>query len=154
MRKHTNKTIVVIAATAAAVAVSGIAYAWYAAGVAGTGTGTATPATVTTANVTFSASAITGLVPGGPSVTATVTPHNSNAYSVHIPQKTVDVTNAVGTDCTNAQAALSGTGTLTAQTIAAGEDGTPFEVEVSMDDTASDQTSCQGKALTVTYTAS
>jgi hypothetical protein len=156
MRKFSKRTMIVAAASATALTAGGIAYAWYAAGVAGTGTGSATPAANTAANVTFAAAAITGLVPGGSAVPATVTVHNPNPYSVHITSHPVSVTSASGTGCTSAQAQLSGSGTMPAQTIAASSDGpTTFTVNVSMaDDPTMDQSSCAGTPLTVTYTAS
>lgn len=154
MRTISKRTMFVAAAAATVLTAGSLAYAWYAGGVAGTGSGSATPAANTAADVTFSASALSGLLPGGASAPATVTPHNPNPYSVHIAAHTVSVSSASGGACTSDEAQLSGSGTMAAQTIPANSDGTPFTVDVSMaDDPAKDQTDCAGTALTVTYAA-
>lgn len=154
MRKMSKRTTIVAASAATVMAASGIAYAWYSANVAGTGTGSATPANPTVADVTFSASSISGLLPGGAAVATTVTPANPNPYSVHITAKTVSVQSASGGSCTTALAALSGSATMVEQTIPANSNGTPFTLDVSMGDTATNQDACKGQALTVTYAAS
>ncbi|HWL38494.1 MAG TPA: hypothetical protein VNQ77_20065 [Frankiaceae bacterium] len=154
MRKYSKRTTIVAASAATVMAASGIAYAWYSANVAGTGTGSATPADPTVADVTFSASSISGLLPGGAAVTTTVTPSNPNPYSVHISEHTVSVSSASGGDCDDSEASLSGSGTMVEQTIPANSTGTPFTIDVSMGDEAFSQDDCAGQALTVTYAAS
>jgi hypothetical protein len=154
MRKFSKRTMIVAASTATVMTASGIAYAWYSANVAGTGTGSATPAAPTVQDVTFSASDISGLLPGGAAVATTVTPANPNPFSVHITAKTVSVSSATGGACSSAEAALSGSATMVEQTIPAGGTGTPFTIDVSMGDTSSSQDDCAGQALTVTYAAS
>lgn len=154
MRKLTKRTMLLAGSAAVVLTAGGIAYAWYAAGVAGTGSGSATPAANTAAPVTFSASSISGLLPGGAAVATTVTPHNPNPYSVRIAAHAVSVSSASGGACSSDEAQLSGTGTMAAQTIPAGSNGTPFTVNVSMaDDLTKDQTDCAGTALSVTYAA-
>lgn len=154
MPKPGKRTLVFVASTAAVLTVAGVAYAWYGANVAGTGTGSATPASPTVADVTFGASSISGLLPGGPAVTTVVTPHNPNPFSVHITQQTVSVASATGGACSAAEAALSGSATMAEQTIAAGADGVPFDLDVSMGETGASQDDCAGTALVVTYAAS
>lgn len=155
MRKHSKRTMVVAASAATALTAGGIAYAWYQAGVAGTGSGSATPAANTAAAVTFSTTAVSGLLPGGAAVATTVTPHNSNPYSVRIAAHTVSVASASGGACTTDEAQLSGSGTMAAQTIPANSSGTPFTINVSMaDDATKDQTDCAGTALSLSYSAS
>jgi len=154
MARFGKRSVVLAASFAAVLTAGGIAYAWFSANVAGTGTGAATPADPTVADVTFSASSVSGLLPGGPSVTATVTPHNPNPFSVHITQKTVSVSSASGGACSAAEAALSGSAVMVEQTIAAGADGTPFDIDVSMGETGASQDDCAGTPLTVTYSAS
>lgn len=150
-----GKRTFLAAVTASTVLVAaGVAYAWYSANVAGTGTGSATPAAPTVQDVTFSASSVSGLLPGGAAVATTVTPHNPNPFSVHITQKTVSVASASGGACSSAEAALSGSATMVEQTIAAGSDGVPFTLDVSMGETGASQDDCAGTALTVTYAAS
>lgn len=155
MRKLSKRTTIVAAAAATVMTASGIAYAWYAAGVAGSGSGSATPAANTAQDVTFAASSISGLLPGGAAVSTTVTPANPNPYSVHILAHTVTVSSASGGSCTTDEAQLSGSATMVEQTIPANSNGTPFTIAVSMaDDATKDQTDCAGTPLTVTYTAS
>lgn len=154
MPRFGKRSIVVAASFAAVLTLAGVAYAWYSANVAGTGTGSATPAAPTVQDVTFSASSISGLLPGGAAVTTVVTPHNPNAFSVHITQRTVSVSSASGGACSAAEAALSGSATMVEQTIPAGSDGTPFNLDVSMAETGTNQDDCAGTALTVTYAAS
>ena len=154
MPRFGKRTIVLAASAATVLTVGGIAYAWFAANVAGTGTGSATPASPTVLDVTFGASSISGLLPGGAPVTTVVTPHNPNPFSVHITQKTVSVSSATGGACSSAEAALSGSATMVEQTIAAGADGVPFNLDVSMGETGASQDDCAGTALLVTYTAS
>lgn len=149
-----KRTMVVAASAAAVLTIGGIAYAWLAANVAGTGTGSATPASPTVQDVTFAASSISGLLPGGAAVTTVVTPHNPNPFSVHITQQTVSVASATGGACTSAEAALSGSATMVEQTIAAGADGVPFDLDVSMGETGANQDDCAGTPLVVTYAAS
>lgn len=154
MRKFSKRTLVAGVAATTVLTAGGIAYAWYAAGVAGSGSGSATPAANTAADVTFSASSVSGLVPGGSAVTTTVTPQNPNPYSVRIAAHTVSVASAAGGACSTDEAQLSGTGTMAAQTIPANSAGTPFTIDVSMADSlTTDQTDCAGTALTVTYAA-
>lgn len=154
MRRFGKRSVVVGASLAVVLTASGIAYAWFSANVAGTGSGSATPGSPTVADVTFSASSVSGLLPGGPAVSATVTPHNPNPFSVHITQRTVSVSSASGGACSAAEAALSGSATMVEQTIPANSDGTPFTIDVSMGETGASQDDCAGTALTVTYTAS
>lgn len=154
MPRFGKRSLSVIASAAAVLTIGGIAYAWYAANVAGTGTGAATPAAPTVQDVTFSASSISGLLPGGAAVSTTVTPHNPNPFSVHITQKTVSVSSASGGACSSAEAALSGSATMVEQTIPAESDGIPFTLDVSMGETGSSQDDCAGTPLTVTYSAS
>lgn len=156
MHKLSKRTTIVAASAATVMTLSGIAYAYYQAGVAGSGSGSATTTALADAvqNVTFAASEITGLVPGGSAV-STITFTNPNTFSVAIPAKTIDVA-GVDTNglCTSAKALLSGTGNLAQQTLAAGGT-TTVNVTVSMADSSSvDQTDCAGKTLTVNYTAS
>jgi hypothetical protein len=152
MRTFSKRTMIVAAASAAALTAGGIAYAYYTAGVAGTGTGTANVATANTSAVTFTGSAPVGFAPGV-TKSVSVTPHNSNTYSVHIAAQTISVSSASSANCTNTQAAMTGSGTLAAQTIAAGGNGTPAVFNVTMGDPDLDQTSCAGESLTVTYAA-
>jgi hypothetical protein len=154
MPRFRKRTLVAVATFAAVGTAAGVAYAWYSANVAGTGTGSATPAAPTVQDVTFSASSITGLLPGGSAVSTTVTPHNPNPFSVHITARTVSVSSASGGDCSAAEAALSGSATMVEQTIPASSDGIPFTLAVSMGETGASQDDCAGTALTVTYAAS
>ena len=154
MHKFSKKTAVVAAGAVTVLTLGGIAYAYYSANVAGSGTGTATPADPTVADVTFSASTISGLLPGGAAVTTVVTPANPNPYAVRITARTVSVDTATGGDCDDAEAALTGSATMVAQTIAANSNGTPFNLAVSMGETGTNQDDCAGTALTVTYAAS
>lgn len=149
-----KRALPVIVSAAVVLTAGGVAYAWYSASVAGTGTGSATPAAPSVQDVTFAASTVTGMLPGGAAVTTTVTPHNPNAFSVHIAQKTVSVSSASGGACSSAEAALSGSAVMVAQTIPAGSDGIPFDLDVSMGETGASQDDCAGTPLTVTYTAS
>jgi hypothetical protein len=151
---RSRRYVVLAASTAVVLTAGGIAYAWYSASVAGTGTGSATPASPTVADVTFSASSVSGLLPGGPAVTTVVTPHNPNPFAVHITQKTVSVSSGSGGACSAAEAALSGSATMVEQTIPASSDGTPFDLDVSMGETGASQDDCAGTTLTVTYAAS
>jgi hypothetical protein len=155
MRISTRKSVVAIGTTAALVAVTGIAYAYYATTVSGTGTGGASVASAAPAALTFAASTVTGLTPGG-TVNATVTFTNPNAFAVGYPAKTVAVQSVSGpTGCaTNAVAKLSGSGSLIAGVLAAG--GTvPVTVPVTMEDSLTvDQSSCAGGTFTITYSAS
>lgn len=154
MPRFGKRSLSVIALGAAVLTIGGIAYAWYGANVAGTGTGSATPAAPTVQDVTFSASSVSGLLPGGAAVTTVVTPHNPNPFSVHIAQKTVSVASASGGACSSAEAALSGSAVMVEQTIPANSDGTPFNLDVSMGETGGSQDDCAGTPLTVTYSAS
>jgi hypothetical protein len=149
-----KRSLLVVVPAAVVLALGGVAYAWFSANVAGTGTGSATPAAPTVSDVTFSASTVSGMLPGGAAVTTTVTPHNPNAFSVHIPQKTVTVASASGGACSSAEAAMSGSAVMVAQTIPAGSDGIPFNLDVSMGETGASQDDCAGTPLTVTYAAS
>lgn len=155
MRKLTKRSTIVAAAAATAMAASGIAYAYYQAGVAGSGSGSATTQALADAvdEVTFAADGVTGLVPGG-SDTATLTFTNPNTFSVAIPAKTVSVAGITTNGaCSSAEALLSGTGSLGAQTLAAGAT-TTVDVLVTMANSPTvDQTACAGKTLTVNYSA-
>lgn len=151
-----RRTLVLVASAAAALLAGGIAYAYYSAGVAPTGTGSAGAAANTSQDVTFGASTVSGLVPGGGPVDATVTFTNPNAYAVSHGAKTISVSSVSGpAGCaTNAVALLSGTATLPAGVLAAGAT-TTVTVPVSMaDSTTVDQTACAGASLTITYAAS
>ena len=154
MPKHGKRYLSVIAFGAVVLTVGGVAYAWYSANVSGTGTGSATPAAPTVQDVTFSASSVSGLLPGGAPVSTTVKPHNPNPFSVHITQKTVSVASASGGACSSAEAALTGSAVMVEQTIPANSDGTPFTLDVSMGETGASQDDCAGTPLTVTYSAS
>lgn len=156
MRKFSKRTMIVAASAATALTASGIAYAYYLAGVQGTGTGVATPGANGSLNVTWAATAISGLVPGGSAVDQTITFTNPNAYAVNYTAKSVAIDSVSGpTGCaTNAVALLSGSATLPAGVLAAG-DTTTVNVPISMaDSTTVDQNACAGAALTINYTVS
>jgi len=151
-----RSTFVLAGGAAAALVAGGIAYAYYSTGVAPSGTGSATTATNNALDLTFGASTVSGLVPGGSAVNATVTFTNPNAYAVGHPAKTISVSGVSGpTGCaSNAVALLGGTATLPAGTLQANGTKT-VTVPVSMaDSTTVDQTSCAGATLTITYAAS
>lgn len=156
MRKYSKRTIAVAGSAAVALTAAGVAYAYYATGIAGTGTGTATPAANESLDITFAASAISGLVPGGAPVSTTVTFTNPNAYAVGYPSRVVSVASVSSADpacASNAVALLSGTATLAAGVLDAGATRT-LSVPVSMaNSTTVDQTACAGEALTVTFSA-
>jgi len=155
MRTFSKRTIAIAGSTAVALTAAGVAYAYYTGSIAGSGVGTATPAANPAATITFAAGAISGLVPGGSPVNATVTFTNPNAFAVSYPARTVSVSSVAGpAGClTNATALLSGSGSLPAGVLAA--NGTQaVTVAVSMaDSTTIDQTACAGAPLTVTYAA-
>src|SRR5882724_4503105 len=91
-----RSTVVLVAAAATALAAGGFAYAYYLTGVASSGTGSATAAANTSQDVTFGASTVGGLVPGGSAVDATVTFTNPNPYSVSHAAKTLSVSTVSG----------------------------------------------------------
>lgn len=155
-RFRSRSALVLGAGVATAVLAGGIAYAYYLTGVASSGTGSATAAPNTSQDVTFGASTVSGLVPGGAAVNATVTFTNPNAHAVGYAAKTIAVSGVSGpTGCaTNAVAQLSGTATLPAGVLPA-NGTTTVTVPVSMaDSTTVDQTACAGATLTITYAAS
>jgi hypothetical protein len=156
MRKFSKRTIAVAGSAAVVMTAAGVAYAYYLTGVAGTGTGSATPAVNNALNLTFSASTISGLVPGAASVPTTVTFTNPNAYAVNFAGKTIAVSSVSGpAGCAdNAVALLSGSVALPAGVLAKNA-STTVVVPVSMaDSTTVDQTACAGAPLTITYSAS
>ena len=156
MRKYSKRTMLVAASATTALTVGGIAYAYYLAGVQGTGTGSATPAPNTSLQVSWSAAAITGLVPGGSAVNQVITFTNPNSYSVNYSARSVEIAGVTGpTGCaTNAVALLSGSATLPAGVLAGGAT-TTVNVPISMADSATvDQTACAGAPLTISYTVS
>lgn len=156
MRLSSRKSIVGIGSAAAVVLVAGAASAYYLTSVSGSGTGTATPAANASAAITFSASTVSGLVPGGSAVSSTVTFTNPNSYAVNYPAKTIAVSSVSGpTGCAdNTVALLSGSAALPAGILAAGA-STTVSVPVSMaDSTTVNQNACAGASLTVTYSAS
>lgn len=155
-RSAHRKVVAALAGSIGAVLVAGVASAYYLTGIAGTGTGTATAAANTAADITFAASEVTGLVPGGSAVSATVTFTNPNPYAVSYAGRSVRVSGVSGpADCDdNDVALLSGTAALPAGVLAKGAT-TTVTVPVSMADSATvDQSGCAGAPLTVTYTAS
>ncbi len=151
-----RSTLVLVAGAAAALVASGIAYAYYTAGVASSGTGAASAAANTSLDITFGGSTVSGLVPGGSAVDATVTFTNPNAYAVGYGAKTIAVSSVTGpAGCaTNAVAGLSGTGTLPAGVLAANGTTTVTVPVAMVDSTTVDQTACAGASLTITYSAS
>lgn len=156
MRNFSKRTMIVAASAATALAVTGIAYAYYLAGVQGTGAGSATPAPNTSLQVSWSAAAITGLVPGGAAVNQVITFTNPNSYSVNYSGKSIAIDSVTGpVGCaTNAVALLTGSASLPAGVLAGGAT-TTVNVPISMTDSATvDQTACAGSALTINYTVS
>lgn len=158
MRKLSKRTTIVAASAVTVMTVSGIAYAYYLAGVVGTGSGTATPAANNSAAVTWTASTVSGLVPGGDAVDSTFTFTNPNSYAVNYTGRTIALDSVSGpTGCaSNATALLSidGAPTLAAGVLAAGAT-TTVTVPVKMaDSTTVDQTACAGASLTLNYTVS
>lgn len=156
MRKLSKRSMAVLASATAVITVSGIAYAYYLTDVAASGTGSASAAANNSLNITFAASTISGLVPGGSAQSTTVTFTNPNPYAVNYAGKTISVASVSGpTGCaTNAVALLSGSAPLPAGVLAAGAT-TTVSVPVSMaDSTTVDQSSCAGGTFTVTYSAS
>ncbi|HEU0131553.1 MAG TPA: hypothetical protein VFQ85_11255 [Mycobacteriales bacterium] len=156
MRVFSKRSLAVVATATAVVTAGGIAYAYYLTDVAASGTGSAAAAANNSASITFAASSITGLVPGGTAKSTTVTFTNPNPYAVNYAGKTISVSAVSGpAGCAdNTVALLSGSAPLGAGILAAGA-STTVSVPVSMADSASvDQTSCAGATLTVTYAAS
>ena len=157
MPKHRKRySLILVVGTSTALAAGGLAYAYYLAGIASSGTGGATAAPNTAQLVTFGASTVSGLVPGGSSVDATVTFTNPNGYAVSYPAKSLAVSSVAGpAGCaSNAVALLSGSATLPAGVLPA-NGTTTVTVPVSMaDSTTVDQTACAGASLTITYAAS
>jgi hypothetical protein len=152
----TRTSVILVGASAAAVLVAGVASAYYLTSVSGSGTGTATPAANAAQALTFAGSAISGLVPGGSAVNATVTFTNPNPYAVSYPAKTITVASVSGpAGCVdNDVALLSGTGSLTGGVLAHNAT-TTVTVPVTMgDSTTVNQTACAGATLTITYSAS
>jgi len=150
-----RKATVLIGTSAAVVALAGAAYAYYAGGIAGSGSGTAATADSTISDLTFEASAITGLVPGT-SQTTTITLTNGNAFAVGYPATTFSVGSVSGpTGCdTNAVALLSGSANKVAGVLASGA-STTVDVVVSMADSLTeDQSACNDASFDVTYSAS
>lgn len=155
MRKFTKRTVAVAGTAAIAITAAGVAYAYYATSIAGSGTGTATPAANASLPLTFGASTISGMLPGGSAVSTTVTFTNPNPYAVGYPSRVVSVSGVSGpAGCAdNTIAQLSGTATLAAGIVAANSTKT-LTIPVSMADSITvDQTACAGAALTVTYSA-
>jgi len=153
MRKFSKRTMIVAASAATALTVGSIAYAYYLTGVQGTGTGSATPAANDSLQVSWSGTAITGLVPGGSAINQTITFTNPNSYSVNYPAKSIAISSVSGpANCaTNAVALLSGSATLPAGVLA-GNGTTTVNVPISMaDSTTVDQTACAGAPLTINY---
>ena len=157
MRRSAHRKVVAgLAGSIGAVLVAGVASAYYLTGIAGTGTGSATAAANTAADITFAASEISGLVPGGAAVSTTVTFTNPNPYAVSYAGRTISVSSVSGpADCDdNDVALLSGSAALPGGVLAKGAT-TTVTVPVSMSDsTTVDQSACAGAPLTVTYAAS
>lgn len=154
MRTFSKRTMFVAGSTAFVLTAAGLAYAYYAGSIAGSGTGTATPAANSSVDITFASSAISSLAPGT-SKNTTVTFTNPNAWAVNYPATLVSVSSVSGpTGCAdNTVALLSGSATLPAGVVAAGQTKT-LTVPVAMADSINvDQTACAGAALTVTYSA-
>lgn len=156
MRRISKRTTIVAVSAATVMTVTGIAYAYYLAGVVGTGSGSATPAANTSASVTWTASSVSGLVPGGSAVDSTFTFTNPNSYAVNYTGRSIALDTVSGpAGCTsNATALLSivGTPTLPAGVLAAGATTTVTVPLKMADSTTVDQTACAGAALTVNYT--
>ena len=152
-----KKAAAVLGAGAIAVAASGVAYAFYNVSESGTQTGSASVDSSTLGAVTpTAASAVTGLVLNGSPVDSTVTLTNPNAFAVHIPGGAVAVTGLSGgpVGCaTLAASGIGGTATVAAQTIAA-NDHVDITVPVTMSETGTNQTPCNGQSFTLTYTLS
>lgn len=156
MRKlNSRKATVVIGTAAAVVTLAGIASAYYLGSVNGTGTGSAATANTVVGNLSFAGSSITGLVPGGSQVT-TITLTNPNAFAVSYPAKTIAVSSVSGpTGCAdNTVAILSGSANWAGGVLAANGTATlPLTVTMA-DSTTVDQSGCNNKSLTITYSAS
>jgi hypothetical protein len=156
MRKlNSRKASVLIGTTAAVTALAGVAYAYYSGAVNGSGTGSAATANTTVQNLTISASAITGLVPGTSQVT-TITLANPNSFAVSYPGKTIAVSSVSGpTGCAdNLVALLSGSAPWAGGVVAHNASVTlPLTVTMA-DSTSVDQSACNNAAFTITYSAS
>lgn len=155
MKLDNRKATVLIGASAAAIAVAGTAYAFYVGNVAGSGTGTAATANTTVQDLTFAASAITGLVPGQSQGT-TITFTNPNAFAVSYPAKLIQVASVVGpTGCAdNTVAILSGSANWAGGVLPANGTATlPLTVSMA-DSTTVNQNACNNAAFTITYSAS
>lgn len=154
MRKLSKRSIVITAGVTAALTAVGVASAYYLTDVAASGTGSAVTAANASTPITWSAAEVTGLVPGGSAVNATVTFTNPNAYAVNFPAKTITVSSVSGaTGCDFTSSLIRGTATLAAGVLA--KNGTTtLQVPISMgDSTTTDQTACAGKTLSLGFTA-
>lgn len=144
MRKLSKKIVIGAAATAIVAAGAGVAFAYWTASGSGTGTG----ATGTSTAFGVSATAVSGLVPGG-SANSTLTLTNSTTSSQHFNGVNYAVT-GLNTGCSASD--FSVTGLPSNDTIAPNAHKDYTVVVNFADDPAVSQDACKNSALTITYT--
>jgi hypothetical protein len=158
MKKHlTKKRVILLALVIVALAIaSGVAYAYWTS--SGSGTGSATAGT-TSDVVVHQTSTVTGLYPGGPTVTLSGNFDNPNSGAVHISSVTATVTGITGGGndsgkpaCTAADFTIGGS--AAGSTVPTGNGvGSWTGLTVQMVDGAANQDNCKGASATIAYTA-
>jgi hypothetical protein len=151
-----KKKVVVGAALGVFAFTGGIAIAYYNADIAdSSNAGSASVAANQAQNIVATlGTAATGLVPGGPASTLSVTLTNGNDYAVGVDAKTLSLDLAKLTSslpgCTNANALLSAAPVTGYSNVFAAKGTATVTFDVSMaDSTTVDQTPCAGATFTI-----
>jgi hypothetical protein len=150
MRRHLTKKRSILLGAAASLAVAAVAVAFW----TSSGSGSGTAATGTAGNVTVNqTSTVSGLYPGGPAQTLSGDFTNANGFSVNIASITATVSaTSDETACPTSNFVIGGS--AGPYTVPDGTNvGSWSGLTVALQETNANQDGCQGKSITVSYTA-